>query len=57
MTEPFANHFDYRPAVDDNNHLHHQVTSIESTWITKRWPVCVFAFILALREVDTFFAF
>ena len=57
LTEPFANHYDYRHAVDDNNNLRHQVPSIETTWVTSRWACRVFAFIIALCEVNTFLAF
>ena len=35
-TEPFANHFLFRHAVDDHNNLQHSVPSIEGTWVTHR---------------------
>eukprot|EP00559_Dactyliosolen_fragilissimus_P002711 CAMPEP_0184872744 /NCGR_PEP_ID=MMETSP0580-20130426/41459_1 /TAXON_ID=1118495 /ORGANISM="Dactyliosolen fragilissimus" /LENGTH=665 /DNA_ID=CAMNT_0027375583 /DNA_START=1012 /DNA_END=3007 /DNA_ORIENTATION=+ len=36
-TEPFANHFNYRHAVDDHNNLRHGLPSIESTMLTHNW--------------------
>ena len=56
-TEPFSNHFLYRHAVDDHNNLRHSVPSIESTWITSRWPSRVFSFILAIVEVNCYLIF
>lgn len=56
-TEPFANHFKYRHSVDDHNNVRHGVPSLEGTWITKRWPLWVFSFILAVTEVNVFLAF
>ena len=55
-TEPFYNHYKFRHAVDDHNNLRHSVPSIEGTWITHRWPLRVFAFILAVSEVNTYLA-
>ena len=51
---PFDWHFRYRHAVDDHNNLRHGLPSIEDTWITQRWEVSVFAFILAVCEVNAF---
>jgi hypothetical protein len=56
-TEPFANHFLYRHCVDDHNNLRHAGVSIEETWRTHRWVNRVFAFLLAISEVNTFLAF
>jgi hypothetical protein len=56
-TEPFANHFLYRHCVDDHNNLRHSGVSIEETWRTHRWANRVFAFILAISEVNCFLAF
>ena len=56
-TAPFANHFNYRHAVDDHNNLRHGIPSIESTIVTHSWPVRVFSFILAITEVNVFKAF
>ena len=56
-TETFANHYLYWHAVDDHNNLRHSQPSIESTWITHRWVIRVFSFILAISEVNTFLAF
>ena len=56
-TEPFANHFDYRHIVDDHNNLRHQTPSIEETWRTHRWANRVFAFLLAVTEINCYLAF
>ena len=50
----FANHFAFRHCVDDNNHLRHMRPSIEETWLTHHWANRVFAFFLALSEVNTY---
>jgi hypothetical protein len=55
--EPFANHFLYRHCVDDHNNLRHAGVSIEETWRTHRWANRVFAFLLAISEVNAFLAF
>ena len=51
-TEPYANHFLFRHAVDDHNNLRHSVPAIEETWTTMRWSNRVFAFLLAVSEVN-----
>ena len=56
-TEPFANHFNYRHAVDDHNNLRHGLPSIESTMLTHNWPIRVFSFILSVTEVNIYKAF
>lgn len=56
-TEPFANHYDYRHVVDDHNNNRHSGISIEETWLTHRWENRVFAFLLAISEVNAFLAF
>ena len=55
-TEPFANHFDYRHAVDDSNNLRHTKPSFEETWRTHRWVIRALGFVIALCEVNTFCA-
>ena len=55
--EPWANHFDFRHCVDDNNNLRHSKPSLEETWRTSRWSLWVLAFFLALSEVNTFLIF
>ena len=50
----FDNHFLYRHIVDDHNHLRHLIPSIEQTWSTCHWPNRVFAFLLAITEVNMF---
>ena len=54
--EPIANHYAARHKVDDHNHLRHgdEGISIEQTWITSRWENRVFAFLMAIAEVNTF---
>lgn len=47
-------HFHYRHVVDDHNNLRHSLPSIEDTWRTDRWPARVFAFLLALSEVNAY---
>ena len=56
-TEPFANHYRFRHAVDDHNNLRHSDVSIEETWRTQRWENRVFAFLLAVSEINAFLAF
>jgi hypothetical protein len=53
---PFDWHFRYRHAVDDHNNLRHVMPSIEDSWVTMRWEVWVFAFLLAITEVNDFLA-
>ena len=54
---PFSNHFDFRHVIDDHNNLRHSLPSIEETWTTHRWATRVFAFILAVVEVNCYLAF
>ena len=54
---PFENHYLYRHAVDDHNNLRHSTPSLEGTWITQRWVNRVFAFFLAITEVNTYLYF
>ena len=51
---PFDWHFRCRHVVDDRNNLRHSLPSIEDTWVTYRWDCWVFAFILAISEVNAF---
>ena len=51
---PFSNHFDFRHMVDEHNKLQHKISSLEETWITYRWPVHVFQYLLACKEVNIF---
>jgi hypothetical protein len=53
---PFDWHFRYRHAVDDHNNLRHALPSLEDTWVTQRWELRVFAFILAISEVNAYLA-
>jgi hypothetical protein len=59
--EVVGNHYSYRGCVDDHNNRRQdggkkQGLSLEGTWKTYRWPVRVFAFILAITEVNTYLA-
>jgi hypothetical protein len=53
---PYDWHFRYRHAVDDHNNLRHATPSLEESWNTLRWECRVFAFILAVSEVNAFLA-
>ena len=53
-TKPFSDHFKYRHLVDDHNNLRHSSPSFEDTWVTHRWPNRVFAFLLAVTEVNLY---
>ena len=55
--EPFANHFDYHHIVDDHNNLRNQTPSIEETWRAHRWANRVFAFLLAVTEINCYLSF
>ena len=46
------NHYKYRHCVDDNNNRRQSPISIEKTWHTQYWPHRVFAFLLAVTEVN-----
>ena len=52
-TKCFAYHFKYRHN-DDHNNLRHSSPSIEETWKTHRWENRVFAFLLAITEVNIY---
>ena len=59
--EVIANHYNYCGAVDKHNAYPHDCgkkhgLSLEETWKTTRWGNCVFAFILAVSEVNTYLA-
>ena len=51
---PFDWNFCYLQAVDYHNNLSHALPSIEDTWINDWWECRLFAFILAISEVNTF---
>ena len=53
-TKPFSDHFKYRHLIDDHNNLRHSSPSFEDTWTTHRWPNRVFAFLLAVTEVNLY---
>lgn len=52
--KPFDWHFRYRHAVDDHNNLRHATPSLEGTWLTLRWEIRVFTFLLAITEVNVY---
>jgi hypothetical protein len=54
--EVFSNHFKYRGSVDSHNAKRHAPIGLETTWATKTWENRVFAFILAVTEVNVFIA-
>ena len=56
-TKPFDWHFRYRHIVDDHNNFRHALPNLETTWITERWPIRVFTFLLAITEVNCYLAF
>ena len=53
-TKPFSDHFKYRHMVDDHNNLRHSSPSFEDTWVTHRWQNKVFAFLLAVTEINLY---
>jgi Transposase IS4 len=50
------NHFKYRHIIDDHNAKRHSPISLEVVWATKWWPHRVFAFLLAVTEVNIMLA-
>ena len=46
--------FRSRHSVDDHNNLIHALPPIEYKWVKDRWECRVFAFILAISEVNSF---
>ena len=50
--QPFGLHFRYHYQVDDHNNMRHAPISLETTWATKFWPDCNFAWYLAASEVN-----
>ncbi|KAG7340825.1 transposase IS4 [Nitzschia inconspicua] len=53
-TEPFEDYFLYQDAVHYHSHLRLSNMSLEETWVTDRWEDRVFAFILAITEVNIY---
>jgi Transposase IS4 len=50
--EVVGNHFKYRHLVDDHNNRRHSPISFEENWATKTWENRVFAFLIAITEVN-----
>ena len=53
-TEPFSLHYRYRHQIDDHNNRRHSPISLEETWAPKRWENRVFAFLIAVTEVNAY---
>ena len=58
-TEVIGNHYNYCVSVDEHNPYRHDCRtknglSLEETWKTTRWANRVFAFILAVSEVNAY---
>jgi hypothetical protein len=54
--EVIHNHFKYRHYIDDHNNKRQSPISLEETWATKKWEFRVFAFLLAVTEVNVMLA-
>ena len=54
LTEPFHLYYQYRGVVDSHNARRHSPISLEETWATKTWEHRVFAFVLAVCEINTY---
>lgn len=52
--EPFHQYYQYRGVCDMHNARRHSPISLEETWATKTWEHRVFAFILAICEINTY---
>ena len=55
------NHYNYRDTMDEHNAFRHGCVtkhglSLEETWKTTRWENRIFAFILAVSEVNAYLA-
>ena len=50
--EVVHNHYLYRHSVDDHNNKRHSPIGLEEVWATKTWEHRVFAFLLAVTEVN-----
>ena len=55
-SKPIDWHFRYRHAVDNHNNLRHSLPSLEDSWVTQRWEIRVFTFLLAITEVNIYLA-
>jgi hypothetical protein len=42
--------------VDNHNNLRHALPSLEDTWVTQRWEIRAFYFLLAITEVNVYLA-
>lgn len=52
--EPFYLHFNYRHIIDDHNNLRHAVPSVEETWVTTCWALCVLQFLMAIMDINMY---
>ena len=57
LIEPLFFHKMAKHCVDDHNHLRQQLPALETTWKTSWWPNRVFAFLLAITEINIFCAY
>jgi hypothetical protein len=55
--ESFEHYYEARHKVDDHNHARHLLPSLEATWVTTTWENRVFAFILAISEINAWLAY
>ncbi len=55
-TKPFELHFCYHHATDDHDNLCHTIPSIEGTWVTDCWPIRIYSYLLAIKEIYTYLA-
>lgn len=53
-TEPYHYYYEYRGVCDQHNARRHAPISLEQTWATKTWEHRVFAFILAISEINAY---
>lgn len=56
-SEAFEHYYEARHKVDDHNHSRHLLPSLEATWVTTTWENRVFAFLLAISEINAWLAY
>jgi Transposase IS4 len=55
--ELISNHYKYRGLVDSHNAQRQAPISLEETWATKSWSNRVFAFLLAVSEINVYLSY
>ena len=50
--EVVHNHYAYRDMIHNHNSQQMHPISIEETWMTTRWPNCIFCFLLSVTVVN-----